>query len=179
MKLILNETFNPYMAVIYKVLGLYAVVVLATIVDLIAGIRKSRKNGIKITHSYGFRKTLNKLAKYFNLLLAANTLDAGMIISGIPQYHGLPMLPYVTAFMTMILCIVEGYSVWEKDEDKGKYIEAAKVAKEVVNAVDMDVFTDRLSDGLIKKLEEKQTEDENKNNSSLSSNNNADGTLRS
>ena len=102
-----------------------------------------------------------------------------MIISGIPQYHGLPMLPYVTAFMTMILCIVEGYSVWEKDEDKGKYIEAAKVAKEVVNAVDMDGFTDRLSDGLIKKLEEKQTEDENKNNSSLSGNNNADGTLRS
>lgn len=152
MKGFLNEIFQPYMPVIYKVMGLYAAVLAAVIVDLISGIRKSRSIGVKITHSYGLRKTLSKLARYYNLLIAVSVLDFAMIIAGIPQAHGLALIPYMTCMMTFIICMVEVYSVWEKDEEKGKYIEAAKIAKEVMQQDRIEEF----ADVIIKKLEEKE-----------------------
>lgn len=165
MKEFLCDMITPYLPVIYKSLSLYGITSIAAGIDLIAGIRKSRKRGVVLVHSYGIKKTLDKLARYFNLLLAASTLDAAMIISGIPQAHGLPMLPYITTLVTVIFCIVESYSVWEKDEDKGKYLEAAKIAKEAIKGVDMDDFTEKL----ISKLKELEA-NENKDNNSTSGN---------
>lgn len=164
-----QEILTPYASLVYKVLALYAITFIAVIIDLISGIRKSKLSGGKITHSYGFRKTVNKLARYFNLMLAGTVLDSLISVSGIAEQHGIPMIPYITFGVTFILCIIEGYSVWEKDEEKGKYVEAVRMTKEVIKSMDLDEITDKL----IQKLEEKQNEkqiDNNIRNNSINSN---------
>ena len=166
----LQEILRPYIPVVYKLIGFYIACLVAVFLDLISGIRKSRAVGIKVTHSHGIRKTLDKLSRYFVLLLSASTLDAVTIISGLPEIHNLPILPYVTFVMTIIILIVESYSIWEKDEHKGKYIEAAKIAKEAVKSVDLENLPlEKLAELIANKLENKQ--DENKVDSSTIINN--------
>ena len=166
----IQEILKPHIPVIYKLIAFYISILVAVGLDLISGIRKSRAAGIKVTHSHGIRITLDKLSRYFVLLLSASTLDAVTIISGLPEIHNLPILPYVTFIITVIILIVESYSIWEKDEHKGKYIEAAKIAKEAVKSVDLENLPlEKLAELIANKLENKQ--DENKVDSSTIINN--------
>ena len=160
-----------YAPAMYKIMGLYLLVFLSVVLDLISGIRKSRASGIMITHSYGLRKTIDKLSRYFVLLLSCSIMDAAILITGIPEAHSLPLIPYVSFGIALILCLVESYSIWEKDEYKGKYIEAAKVAKEAIKSSDIEEFADKL----ITRLEEKKIENENKDNSSTINTNSSVG----
>ena len=166
----IQEILKSYIPIIYKLIAFYISILVAVGLDLISGIRKSRAAGIKVTHSHGIRITLDKLSRYFVLLLSASTLDAVTIISGLPEIHNLPILPYVTFIITVIILIVESYSIWEKDEHKGKYIEAAKIAKEAVKSVDLENLPlEKLAELIANKLENKQ--DENKVDSSTIINN--------
>lgn len=163
----IQELLKPYQPFMFKLLGFYVLCCILVVLDLIAGIRKSRLLGVTKIHSYGIRKTIDKLTRYLLLMIAGNVMDCICILSGIPQKHGFAMLPYISTGVVIILAIVEFYSIWEKDENKGKYIEAAKVAKQVADAVDVDTITDKLFD----KLVEKGITNENKNNRSISNNN--------
>ncbi len=146
----LQEMLMPYWPALWKAMICYFVVLIAIALDLWAGIAKSRKAGIKITHTYGIDRTLDKLRKRYNLLFLATIVDVVLISC---EFHS-TMIPYVTALAAIVFCVVEGRSILEADSDKGRYLEAAKTAAEMWKGVDKD----ELADLIIKKMEEKQHE---------------------
>lgn len=162
----LKEFIYPYLPMIYKMFGMYGACFLSVILDLFSGIRKSRAMGVKKVHSHGLRKTIDKLARYLMLLLSVSMIDGIMVISGITEQHGLPLIPCVTTVIAMVLCGVEFYSIWEKDENKGKYVDAAKMVKEVVSATDFDELADKIA----KKLDSRQNENKDNIDTSDTSN---------
>ncbi|NDV97055.1 hypothetical protein D0T84_19400 [Dysgonomonas sp. 521] len=150
---ILNEILSPYWPAIWKSLICCLAVLIAIGLDLISGIRKSKAAGIKVTHTYGLDRTLDKLRKRFNLLFIFITMDLVLIACDIHT----TMIPYATVAITIIFCIVEAKSIGEKDKDKGRYIEAAKTAAEMWKGIDKE----EIADVIIKKLDEKRNEKNN------------------
>jgi hypothetical protein len=124
-------------------------VLIAILLDLWAGIRKARESGITVTHTYGLDRTLDKVRKRFNLLFAFTIIDIVLMACDIHDYA----IPYATVIITVIFCMVEAKSIFEKDKDKGRYIEAAKTAAEMWKGIDKD----ELADVIIKKLKEKES----------------------
>ena len=143
---LLKEIFEPYLPAIFKALFAYFVVLAAIGADLWAGIRKAKKRG-EYVHTFGIDRTIDKLRKRYNLLLVFSLLDSLLIISEIHSN----MIPYATIIATVVMCLVEIKSIAEKDEDKGRYKEAAKTAAELWRGINKD----ELADMIIKKIEDK------------------------
>lgn len=156
----LHNLIAPYLPMLSKVLLFYLFNIIAILADLWSGIRKSKKQGI-YTHSYGLRQTTSKISRNFNILFGCTIVDFIIIVgefnhfmSGIINLS--PNVPYITFIASIVLCGIEVYSIFEKDENKGKYIEAAKFAKEVMKQDKME----EMAEIIIKKLEEKQKEEQ-------------------
>ncbi|MDD3038250.1 hypothetical protein [Bacteroides sp.] len=106
--------------------------------DFWAGIRKAKQRGEKIT-SEGWQRTVNKIARYYNMLLALVVVDC-MQISGVwyldnyYDYH-IPIFPFITILGAMVVAAIEVRSIFEKAEDKAKKqisdvaVLAAEIAK--------------------------------------------------
>ena len=58
--------------------GIYLMVLLAIMADLWSGVRKAKKNGIARS-SYGFKRTVDKIARYYNVMLALTLVDVMQI----------------------------------------------------------------------------------------------------
>lgn len=143
---ILKELLQPYWPLLWKILLCCLIVLIAMALDLWAGIRKSRTAGIAVTHTFGLDRTLDKIRKRFNLLFAFTIIDIVLVAC---EIHG-NMIPYATVCITIIFCIVEAKSIFEKDQDKGRYIEAAKTAAEMWKGIDKE----EIADVIIQKLKE-------------------------
>lgn len=142
----LRELILPYWPAIWKMIVAYIIALLAVAADLMSGISKAKKKGI-YTHTYGIDRTLDKLRKRYNLLVVFSMIDILLIVC---EFHD-TMIPYATLFAVVVMCLVEIKSILEKDEDKGRYIEAAKTAAEVLKGIDKE----ELADVIIKKMDEK------------------------
>ena len=58
----------------------YLLVLFVIFLDLWAGIRKARKRG-ELRSSLGYRKTVEKIAKYFNLIFVVTAIDAVQMLT--------------------------------------------------------------------------------------------------
>lgn len=163
---ILKELLHPYAPVVWKALIGYCIVLLAIFADLWSGIKKSKKNGtykrsdpsissrwwkkafFPFVHTYGLDRTLDKIRKRYNLLIVFSMIDILLIIC---EFYN-SMIPYVTIIASVVMCLVEVKSILEKDEDKGRYIEAARTATEIWKGFDKDEFAETI----IKKINDKQ-----------------------
>ena len=91
--------------------------------DFWAGIRKAKQRGEKIT-SDGWKRTVDKIARYYNMLLALVVIDC-MQIGGVwyldsyYDYH-IPIFPFITLLGAMVVAAIEVKSIFEKAEDKAK-----------------------------------------------------------
>lgn len=91
--------------------------------DFWAGIRKAKQRKEKIT-SDGWKRTVDKIARYYNMLLALVIVDC-MQISGVwyldnyYEYH-IPIFPFITILGAMVVATIEVRSIFEKAEDKVK-----------------------------------------------------------
>ena len=78
--------------------------------------------------SLGYRKTVEKIAKYFNLIFVVTAIDAVQMLTvwQINEQTGsrLPLIPILTVLGAMFIGFIELKSVYEKSEDKEK----AKIA---------------------------------------------------
>ena len=105
----------------------YLLVLFVIFLDLWAGIRKDRKRG-ELRSSLGYRKTVEKIAKYFNLIFVVTAIDAVQMLTvwQINEQTGsrLPLIPILTVLGAMFIGFIELKSVYEKSEDKEK----AKIA---------------------------------------------------
>lgn len=91
-------------------LALCTAVIIAIGVDLIFGIRESKKQGI-YTHSQGLRQTTAKLSSYLSLILVAFVLDS--INPLFIFVDAFPYLPILTILVSMFFIFTEWISIRE------------------------------------------------------------------
>jgi membrane protein required for beta-lactamase induction len=138
----------------------YLLVLLAVVSDLWSGVRKAKQRGEART-SYGFKRTVDKLCKYYNLMIALTILDL-MQITGvwyIDQYYGysLPVFPLVTLIGALSIGMIEVKSIYEKADEKVKddYHQVAALLAEIAkDRNDTDKLSELVQDFLNNKNHE-------------------------
>jgi hypothetical protein len=126
--------------ILWITFSLYFWPFVAVIADLWSGVRKAKINGVARS-SYGFRRTIDKLARYYNLLLALTVVDA-MHMSSVwyldtyYSYTKLPMFPFITLLGAIGICIIEIKSIYEKAEDKVRIENVANMAGKIITNKD-------------------------------------------
>ena len=144
----------------------YLLVFFSVIADLFSGVRKAKKRG-ELRSSYGFRKTVDKLGRYYLPLFSLTILDL-MQMSAIwylNTFHSfnIPLLPIMTLVGAIGIGLIEIKSILEKAEDKVKFDRVGSLAGTI-----MENKTDSaaIAKAIIEYLNE-----ENKNNNDKHSNN--------
>ena len=115
----------------------YTGVLLAIVADLWSGIRKAKASAIPRT-SRALRRTVDKIARYFNALFALTILD-GMIIAGVIYLRStgvatFPVIPMFSMLGAIALTIIEIKSICEKSNEKGDLTQAAATIKELLES---------------------------------------------
>lgn len=108
------------------------VVFIAISMDLISGVRKARSQGV-FRSSFGFRRTINKIIKYYSAIFMGGIIDLMIIVLfwhlNTHSGYNLPLIPIFTIVVSGGCIWVEYKSILETVEDKDK----AK-AQEVISA---------------------------------------------
>lgn len=138
--------FTPQLTAVCVI---YIIVIMLVLLDLVAGIRKAKRAGL-YRSSQGLRRTVDKLIRYFNMMLVMTCIDAvQMITCHMINIQADKHIPVITLF-TVLGCIFIGFielkSVYEsnEDKDKAKIEEAAKLLKALL--------TDEKNRDLVKKI---------------------------
>ena len=91
--------------------------------DLWSGVRKAKKRG-EMRTSEAYRRTIDKLNKYYNMLIALTFVDAvqiGLIFFLWHEYrYDIPMVPLFTLLGTFYISFVEVKSIMEPSNIKEK-----------------------------------------------------------
>jgi len=120
--------------IIWITFGIYIMVLFAIMADLWAGVRKARINGI-VRSSYGFKRTVDKIAKYFNVLMAFTIIDVMQMgaLCYLTEFYGChyPIFPFITLLGAIGICLIEIKSIFEKAEDKVRIENVASMAEKV------------------------------------------------
>lgn len=118
---------------------IYVLVLLAILADLWSGVRKAKRNGVARS-SYGFKRTIDKIARYYNVMLALSVIDAMQMASiwYLEKYYGYhwPMFPVITLMGAIGICLIEIKSIYEKAEDKVRIENVAKMAGKIITNKD-------------------------------------------
>ena len=142
--------------------GIYLMVLLAIMADLWSGVRKAKKNGIARS-SCGFKRTVDKIASYYNVMLALTVIDAMQMCSlwyleTYYDYH-CPIFPVVTLIGAIGICLIEIKSIYEKAEDKVRIENVANMAGKIItNKDDISEIVKAVVDYLNKPDETKNNE---------------------
>ena len=137
------EQFLSYLSLKALILAvIYTLVLVLILLDLWSGIRKAKAQKEFIS-SYGLRKTLAKIAKYYNMLFAVTAIDfiQMLAIFELKQQGSMsviPMLPIFTFLAAIFIGVIEIKSIYEKTEqkDKAKVAETAKFIREALKDKD-------------------------------------------
>lgn len=119
--------------------GIYILVLLAILADLWSGVRKAKRLGISRT-SYGFKRTVDKVAKYYNMLLALTIVDAMQMGAFwyLDKFYEIvwPMFPFITLLGGLGTCLIEIKSIYEKAEDKVRLDDVSMLVGKIVTNKD-------------------------------------------
>ena len=100
----------------------YLLVLIAVLADLVSGVRKAKKMGVA-RRSKAFRRTIDKLARYYNALFALSIVDAMQLIAiaylrAVESLDSLPLFPLFTLLGAIGIALIELKSIFEKAEVK-------------------------------------------------------------
>lgn len=116
----------------------YSGVFIAVIADLVSGLRKSRSRGEKCT-SFGLRRSVDKLLRYYLVLMALSLVDfmaiAAFILLKDSGSMTIPEFPFLTTFGALSLALIEVKSICEKAEDKGDLRSATKLLSDLLSRI--------------------------------------------
>jgi len=127
---ILNKDFAAIQAQLLIVFMCFILVILSIGIDLYFGIQKSKKVGV-YTHSYGLRKTSEKVVQYLAFMLFMLFID---ILNPIWAYLNYKALPLLSIFGAIVLVYTEWKSVREKSTDKFRN-DISTNSKELINHI--------------------------------------------
>ena len=120
--------------ILWILLGIYILVLLMIFADLWSGLRKAKRIGETRT-SYGYRRTISKMAQYYNLLIAGSIVDSiyGLLCWYLENYYqtSLWLFPFITFIIALVLCLIEIKSIREKAEDKVRLDRVGQVVQQV------------------------------------------------
>lgn len=99
----------------------YVLVMAAVGADMASGIRKARRRG-EVTRSRALRRTVDKLARYYNVLVVLTVVDtmqiAGAWFLRAVEGYGVPTVPVFTLLGSLGMAAIEVKSIFEKGDDK-------------------------------------------------------------
>lgn len=118
----ITEQLPALMLAIAFTVGEYLLVLCAVLADLASGLRKARRRG-EARRSKALRRTVEKLATYYNALMALTIIDAMQMAAVLYLrvacgYADLPLLPAMTLFGSIGIAIIEVKSIYEKADEK-------------------------------------------------------------
>lgn len=111
---IINKDYDALIGQLQVVLLAWAIVIFAIGIDLYYGIRKSKAGGM-FTHSYGLRRTSQKVVQYLSLMLFMLFFDS---LNVFWIYFDVQKVPIATLFGAIVLVYTEAKSVREKTSEK-------------------------------------------------------------
>mgnify|MGYP001744106160 FL=1 len=115
--------------------GIYILVLAMIMTDLWSGVRKAKSLG-EVRKSYKYRRTVGKIAQYYNVLIALTVVDSMQMSSlwYFEQYYGnqLWFFPFMTLGGAFLLCLIEIKSIYEKAEDKEQFDKAGQVMGKII-----------------------------------------------
>lgn len=161
------------LVILWILLGIYILVLLMIFADLWSGLRKAKRIGETRT-SYGYRRTISKMAQYYNILIACTIVDSmyGLLSWYLEIYYqtSLWLFPFITFFMAIVLCLIEIKSIREKAEDKVRLDRAGQVVQQVfINRDNLEEVAKTISNYMNEKAE--QAEQSEPSEKSQTSNN--------
>lgn len=103
---------------------LFAILILPLVfifLDLWSGTRKANERGERIT-SDGWKRTVNKVCKYYNAVLAMTVIDMVQMLPlwYIDTYYdyNIPVFPFLSALAVIAVGAIEVKSILEKSDEK-------------------------------------------------------------
>lgn len=127
----------------------YFLVLAAAAADLASGLRKARRRG-ETTQSRALRRTVDKLARYYNVLIVLTVVDAMQITAAVflrtVESYDVPTIPIFTLIGSLGMAFIEVKSIFEKGDDKEK-----QQLAELVSLLETIADNDRLK-RIIEKL---------------------------
>jgi hypothetical protein len=102
---------------------MYIAILVLILADLWAGVRKAKKRGEYRT-SDGYKRTIDKIARYYNMTFAMSLIDVVQVAIIFFLYYfyevDIWMIPWFTLFATGYVAWVEVHSIWEPADIKEK-----------------------------------------------------------
>lgn len=133
------------------VLLLYVVTLGLIFLDLWAGVRKAKQRG-EMRTSEAYKRTIEKVSKYFNMLFAMTLVDCVQIALLFFLYseyeYDIPMLPVFSFFGTAYIAFVEVTSIMEPSNVKEKKQQEDFVRLVTKLATENKDFKDKILDVL-------------------------------
>lgn len=127
----------------------YFLVLAAAAADLASGLHKARRRG-ETTRSRALRRTVDKLARYYNVLIVLTVVDAMQITAAVflrtVESYDVPTIPIFTLIGSLGMAFIEVKSIFEKGDDKEK-----QQLAELVSLLETIADNDRLK-RIIEKL---------------------------
>lgn len=127
-------------------------VIVAMTVDLVSGWRKAKQRGEERT-SYLFSRSLTKFLIYEGILLISCCIDTLIHFAWLQFSESSYVIPLATILLAVVLCVVEGWSVREKAEEKTRH-RIDKAMSLIIDAIGKDKAAELISE-MLKKKEEK------------------------
>lgn len=135
--------------ILATVVAEYFLVLAAAAADLASGLRKARRRG-ETTRSRALRRTVDKLARYYNVLIVLTVVDAMQITAAVflrtVEGYDVPTIPVFTLIGSLGMAFIEVKSIFEKGDDKEK-----QQLAELVSLLETIADNDRLK-RIIEKL---------------------------
>lgn len=135
--------------ILATVVAEYFLVLAAAAADLASGLRKARRRG-ETTRSRALRRTVDKLARYYNVLIVLTVVDAMQITAAVflrtVEGYDVPTIPVFTLIGSLGMALIEVKSIFEKGDDKEK-----QQLAELVSLLETIADNDRLK-RIIEKL---------------------------
>lgn len=133
----INIGIDKLLPQMMMLLFVYMMVFVVIILDLWAGVRKAKQRN-EYRSSFGYRKTVAKVARYFNMIFIVTAIDLIQMLTIYEMNkqggYDFPLIPILTCVGAIFICFIELKSVYEKNEEKEKaqMNEAAKMAAEII-----------------------------------------------
>ena len=131
----------------------YLLVLLAIAGDMVSGIRKARRRG-ECTRSSALRRTVDKAATYYNLLVVLTVVDAMQIVAALllrtVEGYDVPTIPIFTLVGSVGMACIEVKSIFENANKKRQNDVA-----EILNAIEKLSHSESVKE-LLTKLTTKQ-----------------------
>lgn len=135
--------------ILATVVAEYFLVLAAAAADLASGLRKARRRG-ETTRCRALRRTVDKLARYYNVLIVLTVVDAMQITAAVflrtVEGYDVPTIPIFTLIGSLGMAFIEVKSIFEKGDDKEK-----QQLAELVSLLETIADNDRLK-RIIEKL---------------------------